>query len=107
MTNLPHNASFHPDERISPSNRVIKYLEMEEAWGAYISEGEYSDFKSAVALNEDETVCFSWIIWPDKEAHDKCGASMQSDPRWQGMDMPFDGKRMMWGGFAPIVAEKA
>nr|WP_306154738.1 DUF1428 domain-containing protein [Roseovarius sp. MMSF_3281] len=82
-------------------------LQMVEAWGDYIPEGEHTDFKSAVALKDDETVCFSWIIWPDKETHDKCGASMQTDPRWQDMDMPFDGKRMMWGGFTPIVEEKA
>ncbi|PZX14908.1 uncharacterized protein YbaA (DUF1428 family) [Palleronia aestuarii] len=78
-----------------------------EAWGDEVPDGTRTDFKRAVDLKPDETVCFAWIIWPDKEAYDRCGASMQSDPRWQDMDMPFDGKRMMWGGFAPIFEEKA
>lgn len=47
------------------------------------------------------------MIWPDKESHDRCGASMATDPRWQDMDMPFDGKRMMWGSFTPIFEDKA
>ncbi|MFU1479580.1 DUF1428 domain-containing protein [Roseovarius sp. C7] len=77
-------------------------LQIMETWGDQIPEGKHTDFNRAVALKEGELVCFSWMIWPDKETHDKCGASMEIDPRWQEMDMPFDGKRMMWGGFTPI-----
>lgn len=87
--------------------KEFRALQVIKSWGDYVPEGEHTDFKRAVALKDGETVCFSWIIWPDGEAHDKCGASMQSDPRWQDMDMPFDGRRMMWGGFTPMVEDKA
>ena len=40
--------------------------------------------------------------WPDKATADACFATMETDPAWQDMDMPFDGKRMMWGGFEAI-----
>lgn len=77
-------------------------LQMMEAWGDNVPHGQHTDFHRAVDLQPGETVCFSWMLWPDKDTHDRCGASMQTDPRWQGIDMPFDGKRMMWGGFAPV-----
>ncbi|EPX83740.1 DUF1428 domain-containing protein [Salipiger mucosus] len=80
-------------------------LQIMETWGDQVPAGEHTDFRRAVALEDGETVCFSWMIWPDKETHDRCGASMQSDPRWQDMDMPFDGRRMMWGSFTPIFEE--
>ncbi|MEN9061816.1 DUF1428 domain-containing protein [Ponticoccus litoralis] len=82
-------------------------LQIMETWGDQVPAGEHTDFRRAVALEDGETVCFSWMIWPDKESHDRCGASMQTDPRWQEMDMPFDGKRMMWGSFTPIFEDKA
>lgn len=80
-------------------------LQIMETWGDQVPAGEHTDFRRAVALEDGETVCFSWMIWPDKATHDRCGASMQTDPRWQEMDMPFDGKRMMWGSFTPIFEE--
>lgn len=82
-------------------------LQIMETWGDQVPAGEHTDFRRAVALEDGETVCFSWMIWPDKESHDRCGASMTTDPRWQEMDMPFDGKRMMWGSFTPIFEDKA
>ncbi|WP_418594869.1 DUF1428 domain-containing protein [Ponticoccus sp. (in: a-proteobacteria)] len=82
-------------------------LQIMETWGDQVPAGEHTDFRRAVALEDGETVCFSWMIWPDKATHDRCGASMQTDPRWQEMDMPFDGKRMMWGSFTPIFEDKA
>ena len=80
-------------------------LQIMETWGDQVPAGEHTDFRRAVALEDGETVCFSWMIWPDKETHDRCGASMATDPRWQEMDMPFDGRRMMWGSFTPIFEE--
>ena len=82
-------------------------LQIVEAWGDHVPDGKQTDFKRAVDLKPGETVCFSWMIWPDKASHDACGASMDSDPRWQELEMPFDGKRMIWGGFDAIVEEKA
>ena len=61
-----------------------------------------------MALEDGETVVFSWLVWPDKETAGKCMASMESDERWQEMmDMPFDGKRMVFGDFEPIFHEQA
>ncbi|MGR3453402.1 DUF1428 domain-containing protein [Pseudooceanicola sp.] len=74
-----------------------------EAWGDNVPEGEHTSFPMAVKLEEGEVVVFSWIIWKDREAADRCMASSETDPRWaEMMDMPFDGKRMIWGGFTPI-----
>lgn len=74
-----------------------------ECWGDNLPDGKTTDFKRAVKAQEGETVVFSWIEWPDKETYENAGKKMESDERWQQMpEMPFDGKRMMWGGFAPI-----
>lgn len=78
-----------------------------EAWGDNVPEGKQTDFRRAVDLKEGESVVFSWILWPDKATSDKCEASMEADERWRQMKMPFDGKRMVYGGFQPVFEEKA
>ncbi|WP_138464484.1 DUF1428 domain-containing protein [Poseidonocella sp. HB161398] len=90
-----------------PLFREYGALQIMETWGDQIPEGKHTDFRRAVALEDGETVCLSWMIWPDRDTHDRCGASMQTDPRWQEMDMPFDGRRMMWGSFVPIFEGRA
>ena len=77
-------------------------LEQVETWGDDVPAGKLTGFDLAVKLEPGEAVVFSWIKWPDKATADACFATMETDPDWQGMDMPFDGKRMMWGGFAPV-----
>ena len=77
-------------------------LEQVETLGDDIPPGKVTGFDLAVKLEEGEAVVFSWIKWPDKATADACYATMNTDPAWQEMDMPFDGKRMMWGGFAPV-----
>jgi uncharacterized protein YbaA (DUF1428 family) len=70
-----------------------------------VPEGKLTSFSLAVQRNEDETVVFSWVIWPDKAARDAGWAKVMADPRMPS-DMsgaPFDGKRMIYGGFEPIV----
>jgi uncharacterized protein YbaA (DUF1428 family) len=68
-----------------------------------------TDFRRAVQANDDEAVVFSWIEWPDKATRDKAMGKMEQlmkdDPRMspEKNPMPFDGKRMIFGGFAPIV----
>jgi uncharacterized protein YbaA (DUF1428 family) len=82
--------------------------EVMEAWGDEVPEGKRTDFRRAVDLQEGETVCFSWMVWPDKETFRKCEASMETDSRWQEMgEMPFDGKRMIWGSFVPVFEARA
>ena len=77
-------------------------LEQVETWGEDIPEGETTSFPRAVKLEPGEAVVFSWLRWPDRATADKCFAEMMDDPDFDGMDMPFDGKRMMWAGFDPI-----
>ena len=73
-----------------------------ENWGADVPDGKLTSFPMAVKLEADESVVFSWIVWPDRATADKAWDTMQNDPAIADMDMPFDGKRMMWGGFDTI-----
>lgn len=78
-------------------------LRMIEAWGEDVPRGKRTDFWRAVEAQEDETVVFSWIEWPDRATADRAFEQMSSDPEMANMgEMPFDGARMIWGGFAPV-----
>ena len=75
-------------------------LEVVECWGTAVPDGQVTSFPMAVKLQEGETVVCGWIRWPSKEVADAAMENMQSDPRWAEMgEMPFDGKRMIFGGF--------
>ena len=75
-----------------------------EAWSDDVSEGKVTDFQRAVKAEDGEGIIYSYVEWPDKETRDKGWASLMADPDMQGgHEMPFDGKRMFWGGFRPIV----
>lgn len=74
-----------------------------DAWGDDVPEGQVTDFRRAVQATGEETVVFSWITWPDKAARDAGWAAVMQDERMQKLQMPFDGKRMVYGGFAPIL----
>lgn len=75
-----------------------------ECWGDDVPEGKVTDFHRAVQATAEETVVFSWIEWPDKATRDSGMAQVMKDPRMdQANPMPFDGKRMIFGGFAPVV----
>ena len=78
-----------------------------EAWDSDVPEGKVTDFRKAVEAKEDEKVVFSWFEYPDKATRDAANEKMMSDPRMKemGADMPFDGKRMIMGGFDAIVEE--
>lgn len=82
-----------------------------ECWQDDVPKGKVTDFFGAVDAREDEAVVFSWIEWPDKETRDRMYGSMEeiskTDDRFNPdkNPMPFDGKRMIWGGFVPIVEE--
>lgn len=78
-------------------------LRIVEAWGDHVPDGTLTDFKRAVQAKSDETVVFSWIEWPDKATHDAAMEKMRADPRMMSEPMPFDGKRMIFGGFVPVV----
>ncbi|HEY9092638.1 DUF1428 domain-containing protein [Parasphingorhabdus sp.] len=80
-----------------------------ECWGDDVPEGKTTDFRSAVKAQDDETVAFSWIEWPDKATRDAAMKKMMDpdndDPRMdqEKNPMPFDGKRMIFGGFEAVV----
>lgn len=78
-----------------------------EAWGEDVPAGEVTDFRRAVKLEDGEVVVFSWLIWPDRKTADDAFARMMGDASLADMQMPFDGKRMMWGGFTPVFEERA
>ena len=77
-----------------------------EAWQDDVPKGKINDFFGAVEAQEDEAVLFSWIEYPDRATRDAAGQKMMSDPRMEAFgEMPFDGSRMIYGGFAPEVDE--
>ncbi len=77
-----------------------------ECWGDDVPDGKLTDFRRAVAAEPGETVVFSWIVWPSKEARDAGNAKVMADERLKNPDpMPFDPKRMFWGGFELLLDE--
>jgi uncharacterized protein YbaA (DUF1428 family) len=76
-----------------------------DCWGDDVKAGKLTDFRRAVDATEDESVVFSWIEWPDKSTRDAGMAKMMADPRMKpdNNPMPFDAKRMIFGGFEPVV----
>jgi uncharacterized protein YbaA (DUF1428 family) len=77
---------------------------MVENWGDEVPDGIVTDFKRAVKAKDDETVLFSWLEWPSKEVYQDGMKRMMEDPRMAEMgEMPFDGKRMIYGGFDPLL----
>jgi uncharacterized protein YbaA (DUF1428 family) len=75
-----------------------------ESFGTDVPKGEVTDFYRAVQAEDGEGIVFSFIEWPDKSTRDEAWKTIMADEslRPQG-EMPFDGKRMFWGGFEPIV----
>ena len=74
-----------------------------EAWGDDVPDGKITDFKGAVKAKDGEVVVYCWVEWPSKEARDAGWEKIMSDPRMNEDEMPFDGQRMIYGGFRPIV----
>jgi uncharacterized protein YbaA (DUF1428 family) len=74
-----------------------------ETWGDDIRKGKVTDFNRAVQADDSESVVFSWIEWPDKPTRDMAWKAMESDQTMMAEPLPFDGKRMIYGGFTPIV----
>jgi uncharacterized protein YbaA (DUF1428 family) len=93
-----HAAEAAPVFKEHGATRVV------ECWGDDVPDGKLTDFRGAVKAEDGEVVVFSWIEYPSKAVRDAAMAKVMEDPRMKGMsDMPFDGKRMIFGGFAPIV----
>lgn len=77
-----------------------------EGWGSDLPHGKTTDFFMATKAEEGENVVFSWVVWPSKEARDAAWEKIMADERMKpDGDMPFDGKRMFWGGFETLIDE--
>jgi uncharacterized protein YbaA (DUF1428 family) len=80
-------------------------LHVVECWGDDVPDGKLTDFRRAVQATPDETVVFSWVEWPDKATRDAGMEKFMKDPRMEAAaDCPFDGKRMIFGGFKAVVS---
>ena len=99
--------------KFDPIFKEFGALRVVECWGDDVPDGKQTDFKRAVQCKDDETVVFSWIEWPDKETRDAAMKTMtgwmenpeKGDPRMnpEKNPMPFDGMRLIYGGFTPLV----
>ena len=80
-------------------------LRLVECWGDDVPDGKLTSFPMAVKAQADETVVFSWITWPSREVRDAGMQKVMADPRVkpEANPMPFDGKRLIYGGFTVIV----
>jgi uncharacterized protein YbaA (DUF1428 family) len=81
---------------------------MVESWDNDVPEGKVTDFRKAVDAKPDEKIVFSWFEYPNRQARDAANEKFMSDPQIAeaaGKEMPFDGKRMVMGGFDAIVEE--
>ncbi|MEM7446376.1 MAG: DUF1428 domain-containing protein [Pseudomonadota bacterium] len=80
-------------------------LKLVECWGDDVPKGEVTDFYGAVQAKEGETIVFAWLTWPDKATRDAAMPKIMADPRMQPdtNPMPYDGKRMIFGGFEMML----
>ncbi|WP_371157425.1 DUF1428 domain-containing protein [Jannaschia sp. 2305UL9-9] len=99
----------HAQESWEVIFKPLGALRLTETWGDDVPEGEITSFPMAVKRAEGEVVVFSWIEWPDKATHDAANARMfDQDPEFAEKlaamgEMPFDGKRMIYGGFEEVL----
>lgn len=77
-----------------------------ECWGDDVPEGKTTDFRRAVKAESNESVIFSWVEWPDKQTRQAAMQKMSDDPRMKNMQLPFDGQRMIYGGFENVFELK-
>lgn len=88
-------------ESALPLFKEFGAVRMVEGWGDEVPRGEVNDLYGAVQAQDDEVILFSWVEYPDKATRNAAGERMMSDPRMKKLgEMPFDGKRMIYAGFA-------
>jgi uncharacterized protein YbaA (DUF1428 family) len=107
-----------PKKKVKEYTRIAKVaskvwkdhgaLEYIEAIADDVKPGKWTSFPQSVKLKKDEVVVFSYIVYKSRAARDKCMKKVMADERLAKMmqdpsQMPFDGKRMIWGGFKTIV----
>jgi uncharacterized protein YbaA (DUF1428 family) len=80
-------------------------VEIFENWELEVPDGEHTDYRRAVGAQPGEKIVFSWVVWPDRKSAAVAHKGMWEDPRMKAVgEMPFDGKRMIVGGFEPLLA---
>jgi uncharacterized protein YbaA (DUF1428 family) len=93
--------------KMAPLFKEFGALSVVETWGDDVPEGKVTSFTLAVKREPDESVVFSWVTWPSRAVRDAGNDKVMKDPRVEAIcspaDMPFDGKRMIFGGFEAIV----
>lgn len=90
--------------KMAPLFKKHGALRVVECWGDDVPRGKSTDFYMAVKAEPSETVVFSWVEWPSKAARDAGMKKVMEDPMMKpGADMPFHGKRMIFGGFATLL----
>lgn len=93
-------------EMFAKKAKALGAVRIVEGWGDDVPEGKVTDYNRAVQLKPDETVVYSYVQWPDKATRDAAWDNIMADPEMQPAgEMPFDGQRMFWGGFEPLVDE--
>ena len=91
---------------LAPLLRECGVRRQVEAWDSDVPEGKVTDFRKSVDATPQEKVVFAWFEYPDRQARDAANTKMMSDPRMEdAAQAPFDGKRMILGGFEAIVEE--
>ena len=91
-------------EKAVPIFKAHGALALVENWGVDVPDGELTSLPMAVKAQPDETVVFSWVVWPDRATRDSAWQAMRTDPAMAAMgEMPFDGRRMIFGGFETIL----
>lgn len=90
--------------KMAPVFREYGAIRVVEAWGDDVPDGKVTDFRRSVKAKNGENVVFSFVEWPDKATRDQAWAKIMNDDRMKpDGEMPFDGQRMFWGGFKPVV----
>jgi uncharacterized protein YbaA (DUF1428 family) len=90
--------------KVAPIFKEYGATRVVECWGDDVPDGKVTDFKGAVKAQPGETIVFSWIVWPTKEVRDAGNKKLMDDPRMKmTSDMPFDGQRMIMGGFQVLL----
>ena len=80
-------------------------IEIFETWELEVTDGKLTDYRRAVKAEPGEKIVVSWVVWPDRETGAEAHEGMFTDPRMEQIgEMPFDGKRMIFGGFEPIIS---
>lgn len=94
-------------QRMAPIMAEFGALNSVDCWGDEVPEGKVTSFPMAVQAGADETVCFGWVVWPDRATRDAGFERMMKDPRCAPATnpLPFDGMRMILGGFTPVSGE--